>query len=245
MNRRYAVTGIAGGWVALWVLGCGTCNDPPYRGTTLGELGKGVFGYRCADPTDGACPRDGDRPATFPTTIALGASFDVDYDTLGEEVFVDLRSPTSHLRSDGPLFTAVEPGWAALVAYRGDAVFDLVHVQIVEPAELVLDVETTELEVGGQTTFAATLRTDDGEVCAGTVPYEWRVDPPGILALPGDLPDDRPRVTAIGPGVATVSVSDGTREVSLTVEVLPGEVPADTATPTGDTGADTAVGSTP
>ena len=74
------------------------------------------------------------------------------------------------------------------------------------------------------------------------MPYSWRVEPPGVFVLPGNLPDNRPRITAIGPGVATVSVSDGTDEVSLTFEVLPGEVVPDTST--GETGTlDT--GSTP
>ena len=84
MNGRHGVSHVAAGGVLLWILGCGRCSDAPYRGTTLGELGKGVFSYQCADATDSACPRDGDRPPHFPEMIAVGSSFLLDYDTLGD-----------------------------------------------------------------------------------------------------------------------------------------------------------------
>jgi hypothetical protein len=242
--------GAAVAWVLLSALAC-TCNTVPVRGTTVGELGKGVFIYRCADLTDPVCPFDGEKPADFPELIAVGSRFVVEYEALDDGRYERLDSPTSHVRSDGFEFEAVEPGWAAIVAYEGDAVFDLVHIQIVEPDALVADLEADVLEVGAETTIAAWVETVDGAMIAGALPYEWEADPPGIVAL-GGQPNDRLTAVGLAAGLATVTVSDGTLEVSLSVEVLPGEVlpgsTAETAADTdtaADTPADTAVGSTP
>lgn len=239
-GRVRALSGYgSGAFTVLMSCAC-TCGHPcadSSQGTTLGELGNGVFVYQCVDASDHVCDPQSDTPRNFPELVGLGGSFGMTYTptdaTIGS---ISVRSPTSLVEEDGGLFTAMETGWAAIGAYRGDELMDVVHVQIVVPELQITSDASASIPVGGTLRVGVDARSADVPV-AGALPYVWSSSNPGIARLSEDSDPSRVKLTGVSEGSVTLTVDAVEASAGLVVEVTPGD-PGSTGetAATGDTG---------
>jgi hypothetical protein len=215
--------------LAILLAGCG-----PQPELVPGELGNGLFYWLCTSLADPSCESLDEGAMDFPSAVALGSEFALQYQSNGGR-YLPVRSGSSHLTmgSTSGAFTSVLPGFASVVVYEGDEVFDFLHLEV-KPVER-LQMSTSSLPAEGlpvdDTARVLVTAICDGEPCAGGLPYQWSVDQPDVLEIePPVGPDDEVRVRALSPGLATVTV------MADTVGVIQIEVLGDTPIETGDTG---------
>jgi hypothetical protein len=245
----------------LGLLALAACPDgsytPPDPGT--GELGIGVFTYRCRSVGDPACA-PGEIFGPFPEAIALGGQFGLDYawqdasEHYGDPLPVLQSGAPDLLRQDGDAFTALEPGYVAVLAIRGNTrLVDLRHLYLREVAGLrVVDVPglpnyapLAELTVvaGEAAEFQAVPLDAADTPLAGTLPFTWAAGDEAVVRVAEGGDRGRVRVEGVAVGESTLTVTLGERVLALPIRVEAGP-PATTgtdteATDTDPTGTDT------
>jgi hypothetical protein len=239
--RRGRATAWAGGAALLPILACGPCDGGRPRGEVAGELGNGVFVYRCVDETDAACA-GGERPRQFPAAIAVGGAFEVTYDPVDDDLdgAVTVHSPSWLIGQDGSTLTAAAPGQAALAAYLGDELVDVVHVNVVVPELLVFADAAGPLPVDAERTLSVAASDGEGGPAAGAVVYDWSASPDALVDLVVGDSLDQVRVIGAEPGLVRIIAAVGSASTSFEIEVVPADEveTAETGLPegTGDTG---------
>ncbi len=194
---------------------------------TFGELGNGSFWYDCAGPTDAACP-DGFRARTFPTAIAVGASFGLAYgpsNGVGRSAVIDVSAPDL-ISSQSGAFRLVSPGFVSVLARRSGRVVDLLHLdgQLVDRAAIVrggIALNAVELELGESVTLGAEPQSALGRTLAGSLPYAWSVADASVARLASVADDNRVllEAEALGETEVRVVVGDGI-EATVSISVV-------------------------
>ncbi len=243
---------------ALLLASCSDSCDTTTSPGAIGELGNGRFDYACVGKIDPACEGASDETIAgyFPTCIAIGGRFDLDYDLLDDSVLEsnDL-SPVLYIESvnqsffsgSGERYEARRVGRAALVVRESERVLDLIHLDIVEPdgLELIdpaLATATTTLEVAAGDTVELRVypRSSSCAELGGTVEVQVASSDPSVVTATGG---DVLRVRGEAPGAAVLRTTLGALEVALAVTVTEGSVDPGTTTSTDGDGSTTAGGS--
>lgn len=221
--------GAGGGlWLAILV-GCG-----PEPGLQPGELGNGVFYWLCTSDADPSCKKNEDAADKFPSVVALGADFMLQYQENSGRYAAPL-SGSSHLVPGSPTgtFTAAVPGYASVVVYEGETLLDFLHIEVRSIDRLQMSsagLGADGIDVGATATITTTPLCLD-EPCAGSLPYEWATDRPDLLNVEQPISfDNQVTISGISPGEAQIIVTDGTNVGTMLITVL-GDLPE-----TGDTG---------
>ncbi len=210
-----------------------------------GELGAGVFLYRCPDLGDPHCSSGGLTADEFPQAFARGSRFELVYDWTDEDDRSKYSQPQLQsgapalLTRDSDSFHAIATGFAAVLAVTGNSeVVDLVHLRIreVDNLHVVLadtpdaPIEQLPLTTGQTTTLQARMIDSDKRRLGGTLDFAWTSEDPDILAITGGTDSGTVRVAAGIAGTTNLQLQapDFTVTVAITVE--------DTDDPDTDTG---------
>lgn len=197
-------------WAALAALvvvlaGCG--DDERVPPGHKGDLENGTFSYRCADATDRFCDVE-----AFPTTIAMGSVFAVDY-----EYFEGVEKPTPSLVPaaaglsvpSADLFRMEQLSPTAILAIIGDdEVADFFHVTGEEVSALAIYETIDDDEKGtiaielapGESRALRVSAVDVGATpLAGAFEYEWSIADPAVATIePDPAGSHRVTITAVG-----------------------------------------------
>lgn len=250
--RRTPPVGFLGPLLGLVAhLGCGSSASVA---EAVGELGNGTFEYRCGSGTDPACVSG--LPRSFPDCLIVGGRFEIGYtlrdgDGLREWdrdfVYVKPASPAYFGGLD--TLTALKVGRAAVVAYAGESVVDILHVPIVAHEAVRLRDDAggrigAEVTVAlGQTVIVRAYGESAAcDLAGGGIPITSVSDDPAIAAVSGL---DSVQVTGVALGTTTVTVTMGALSEPMTVVVVPVGDGSDTQAPGtsgGDESTDSATG---
>jgi hypothetical protein len=203
-----------------------------------GALGNGSFEWYCVDEADPVCPDQ----RRFPTAVALGATFRVDFDadTVNEATQIESGSTAFLVEQPGTEgeFVAVGEGTASIVVYAsGHRLLDLIYVDVVAPDRLAMRSSGVVggMDPGDYGTVTANAVDATGATLAGSLLYAWHADPDGIVEIVPSGNDDVVEVRARSAGLANVYAAVGDLLVGMSVEVIQ-PVPPPTTTATGSTG---------
>jgi hypothetical protein len=208
------------------MLGVASCSPDEPDATGAGELGNGNFEYRCEGSSDPVCA-DPSVAGTFPSCIALGASFSLTYRATNREFKDAHAAPASdrYFSGTGPSYRAQAIGRAAFVAIHEERVVDYRHFEIVAASEIILR------EEGGSPLHGElVLNLDDsieipffaGGPCSplgGALSRNAVSDDPSIASA---QLSDLLRVTGNAAGETEIIVRLGELERRVPVVVLPG-----------------------
>jgi hypothetical protein len=218
----------------LLVAGCGDNERvPPGH---KGDLENGTFSYRCADASDQFCDT-----TAFPTTIAMGSVFGVDYEYFEgvEKSTPSLVPAAGGVPTEGADLFRMEQlsPTAILCVIEDEEVVDFFHVAGEEVAALAIyetidDDESGTVAIKLAPSESRSLRSsavDAGATpLAGAFDYEWTIDDPAVASLEPD-PAGSHRVTITAGGAlgdqTTLQVAGA--GLTLTVDVSI-EEPGDT-----------------
>jgi hypothetical protein len=223
-------TGAAG---LLALIGCSSAGP-----TVTGELGNGTFAYPC-DTSTLSC--DADNHATpFPTAVASGAKFKIDFQRPDNKANIESVLPISKqiidVAPDG-YFTANRAGWGGFMAKNpGGQLVDFSEVRIVKAGSVWLnahsddplvtdqnDFQTLTITTGGisQATYniSANLHSSTKELLAGEVDFEWKVTDPTVVEITNPS-GHKATITGKKAGTTTLTVSGAgvTKTVSVQVK---------------------------
>jgi len=238
----------------LLVLGLAACSDTYDHepGPAYGELGVGVFLYECPTSGDPFCDGGSGVGDEFPRAFALGGRINLQYDWRDDDEH--LTDPPPQLQSaspsllvrDGDGFTAVSPGYAAVLAVTGNSeVVDLVYLHIREvdtlqvvPAELpgAAPLQELTLTAGADKELQALAVDSDRVLLGGVLGHTWTSADPSILAVVAGGDTGRVRITAGIAGTTTLTVVHEDRSVQLAITVE-GEI-AEPATASSESGSE-------
>jgi hypothetical protein len=152
----------------------GACSSNPGK---EGELSHGAFSTSCEWAT---CDPNVQK-IDFPPALALKSSVRVIYlGSLDDKARVIPISSRASLEGDHIRF--LSKGFTALAARSDDGVVaDFLHARVV--AAKSIDVRgPSSLAVGASEHFRGVLRGDDADL-GGLAPFEWTLDPPGLLSI--------------------------------------------------------------
>lgn len=220
---------------------CGSHTDPG----VIGELGNGRFHYTCGGPSDPACETSTSDVEYFPTCIALGGAFELDYELLDASALEsDELTPVLYIESinarffDGTSpFRALRVGRAAFVVREGERVLDLLHLDIVEPdamdivaREPATPTAALELPAGDTEVLRVFPRSSTCTQLGGAIPIEAESSDLAIVSVAAG---DELRIQGQAPGTAVVTVRLGALEQTIAVTVVDGPIDPDTG-PSGE-----------
>lgn len=218
---------------ALFTSGCGDEG-------TMGELENGAFVYSCSSDHDALCGLDsgfGDAALkAMPGTIAVGAQFGVVFKAQssaardGSAVVLPVsKDLISIVDSAEPVFGAVKPGYAGLLAQRGSAVVDIFHVRLVEVARIRVTGEPSlsggagisaiEIPAGGFATLSAAAVDDNADILAGSLDYQWVSNDSAIAEITSAPGTDEVSLKGGAPGQTKVRVGAKGMSAEVTVTV--------------------------
>jgi hypothetical protein len=232
-------------WLALALglpLACLEYQPPP---TSQGELGRGDFTYVCAGSTDALCPEDSAWALAFPQAIALGGAFTLTYEynakNAGNPLPSLVTASPSRLAGDEGIFTALVPGYTAILALSGTSqVIDIIHIRTDaidhlkwSVGDLGLD-EALVIEVGQQLSLRAEPQNRQDLRLAGALSYTWTLEDPATLSIIGTASDDRVVLQGLTEGLTKVFVQVGDHIAELPVLVEPGVATSTTDVSTTD-----------
>ena len=236
----------------LLLLGLTACSDTYDHepGPAYGELGVGVFLYECPTSGDPFCDDGSEVSNEFPRAFALGGRINLQYDWRDDDEH--LTDPPPQLQSASPSllvrqgegFTAVTPGYAAVLAVTGNSeVVDLVHLHIREvdslqvvPAELpgAAPLQQLTLPAGTDRELQALAVDTDLVLLGGVLGHTWTSADPSIVSITAGGDSGRVRIAAGTPGTTTLTVLHEDLSVQLEITV-DGEIPEpDTASSSSD-----------
>lgn len=211
------------------VAGCSAGN-----GDVNGNLGRGVFSYKCVDQSDSACKTAMSGPTEFPGSIAEGAQFRMDYKANGDPTKSGnptLRPVSSvYLSKEADTFTALKSGFGAVIAKStttGEVIdYTLIKINPVGSLRLSdltggLPPPTVTLIKGATAEYVAAALGVHGETLEGTLAYQWASSDPAIVTLQQGSPTAHMPILATAAGTATLTVTLGSQSKTLTVTVTP------------------------
>lgn len=237
--------------LALAVVGCSDpCGGSSTQPGAVGELGNGRFLYTCGGASDPACEgsSNGEPLDTFPDCIALGGTFDLEYELVDDSALdageltpvLYVESVNQNFFRGTDDFEALRVGNAAFLVRESERVLDLIHLLIVEPD--FIDVVERDT---GTITDAITLAPGATEVLlvlprsstclelGGAVPIEADSSDTAVATV---MAGEVLRIQAVAPGTAVVRARLGGIEQALTVTV--GGEPVDPDTGPGEGSSD-------
>ncbi len=216
----------------LAMLGCSSS-----AANQTGELGNGTFSFPC-DSSTLNCDVD-NHAQPFPTAVASGAKFRVDFQRPGNKANIDTLLPISKqiidIAPDG-LFTANRSGWGGFVAKNpGGQIVDFSEVRIVKASEVWLnahsddplttdqnDFTTLTITLGGvsQATYnlRANLHSSTKEVLSGEVDFEWKVTDPTVFSITNQKGHNS-TITGLKAGTSMLTVSGAGVTKTASVQV--------------------------
>jgi hypothetical protein len=215
------------------------CDDGGFSGCTgstpgpegrPGDLGRGVFLYRCVLESDPMCDADA-ADLALDTRVAVGARLGLYYeanDGAGSRS-VESASETLLEPMQTDTFRAREPGEVAVLVLGDDGrLFDLTHVglDLVESVALdvkggIFDIDPSSVQVLVDQTLEvrATPRDAADTILAGALLCDWESADPDIVAIETPPDDNVVTVRALAPGVTTLTVQLGSVPASLDITV--------------------------
>lgn len=210
-------------------------HDPAPK---YGEFGVGAFLYRCPAAGDPTCPSGASIAPEFPRSLALGSQIDLEFTWQDDEdhrndPLPQLQTATSaRLRDDGGIFTAVAPGFVAILAVTGNSqVVELAHLKIAEIDRLQvvrtddsnaapllrLDLLTGEdFDLQGAAVDASNVRL------GGILPFSWSSADPATLEIVAGGSTGLVRVKARSTGTTELTLTQGPHTLTLPVTIEPG-----------------------
>jgi len=243
-----------------------TDSDGDYDpGVKLGEFGVGAFVYRCPGAGDPTCPNGEGAAPTFPKSLALGSQVDLEFIWQDDgdhwnDPIPELRSATStRLRDDGTRFTALEPGFVAVLAVTGNSeVVEIVHFEIAEidelraidsfPGDFSTPLQGLDLVAGDERDLQGFVVDIYDVKLGGILPYSWASEDPELLEILSGGNSGRVRVAARSPGTTNLVLTQGEHVLTLPVTIEPGFDPTgssgDTDASSSDSSGDTTAGTT-
>ena len=243
--------------LAVAVSGCAT-DDVLGADGSIGALGEGFFSYLCVDDGDAVCNQteavntaavdlDLGEQGALPTSVAVGARFDLDYfgdisAANGEILFLEVVPARRDKVRSGGGFVIDEAGMHAFLS-RSPKGFtaDFAHIDARQIATLDVwraeeTINAIDIVEGREIELAVTASDDLGIALAGAIPYAWsssdeeivRIGKIGTIGTPGggvEHNDDEIRLVALGAGSATITVKRDEIEsiIDITVEADAGE----------------------
>lgn len=219
---------------ALLIVGCSSkleSGTPAYK---AGELGNGGFEFTCDDSV--ACNKF-NAAATFPNTVARGASFRVKYvprdartNEPGSSAGVTTSAVGNTYLSYGPDgFVGVKAGLGTITARNAQGqLVEFTTIKIEKPDTIVVYdgeysgtttpplIDKVTLSVGERKTLRALARSG-GHDLAGLLQYEWATD--GVIVGVDSPMQGKATITAKKAGTATLTVTGGTFTQEIPVEV--------------------------
>ncbi|MFN3197499.1 MAG: hypothetical protein ACE366_03610 [Bradymonadia bacterium] len=191
---------------ASW--GCG-----PVEQQQEGELGKGVFTYRCATAAaDLQCDPYTD-PTAFPEHMAVGSTMILDYDANeGSTAGVAPASPDFAESQGNGQFKLVKAGQIAFVARAFGEVVDFIHLDVQPIADVVVFDETGErqrtldLKTGAASELWARVVDARQIRLSGALSYTWSIEHPAVAELSEDEGHGQVTITPKAAGESTVSI---------------------------------------
>lgn len=233
----------------------------------FGELGVGVFLYRCPFGGDPHCANGEDTAAQFPRAFAVGGRINLRYDWRDDDT-EHLGDPLPQLQSAAPAllarqgdgFTALVPGYAAVLAVTGNSqVVDLRHLHIreIDSLQIVPDDMTgspglyeLDLAPGDRPGLQALALDSDDVLLGGVLGYTWTTADPTVVAILAGSEGGLVRLEALAPGATVLTLALGERSVQLPISVISESITStddsgssgdtdSSSSDTGDTGSDT------
>jgi hypothetical protein len=207
--------------LALFMTSCGDDSGTP------GDIDNVTFGYRCLSVRDPICeddPNVENAPLkAMPNIVAVGSSFGVAFKSVSEaaqdgSAVVSAASSALLVNASSfpGAFTAVKPGFVALLARRGSTIVDVFHVRLVDVDYVRVDASfqssgaviqgasTIELSVGELATLSTVAKSETNEVLAGSPNDIWTSDDAAVAEiLPSDGVDG---ITVRGNAVGETSI---------------------------------------
>ena len=220
----------------------------------FGELGVGVFLYRCPFGGDPHCANGEDTATQFPRAFALGGRINLRYDWrddddehLGDPLPQLQSAASSLLVRQGDGFTALVPGYAAVLAVTGNSqVVDLRHLHIREIDSLQIvpgDGDMTgspglselDLAPGDRPGLQAIALDSDDVLLGGVLGYTWTTADPAVVAILAGSEGGLVRLEALTPGATVLTLSQG--ELSLQLPITVTDEPITSTDDSGSSGA--------
>ncbi|MEM7155864.1 MAG: Ig-like domain-containing protein [Myxococcota bacterium] len=193
-----------------------------------GELDRGRFYYSCENThDDGFCDR-GDLSREFPTAVAVGSSFRLDYEPNDGTVHFDIISGCLDClqRTDGRWTMTTEGRAPLLVENSSGEIYDLLHIEAKPATDLVVRVDdetwpgdTLVLIAGTLHDFGATPEAADGTELGGSLEYEWTIADTSIIEAWSSENRNDIELQALAAGETTVTVRSGDLSFEIPVEV--------------------------
>jgi hypothetical protein len=202
-----------------------------------GALGNGTFGYDCVTtPLSGAydafCPQF-DQSAPFPSVIALGSQFRVNYAqsvNFGQTSYPSINVfpvSTDYLPAtyaSTVTMTAARPGAPWVYAQIPDGrVLDLASVNVQALTSILVGDQSSAIgqaAVGDTHTFTASGQVG-AQAAAGAIPYTWSVSAGGALVPYATQSANTTSVTFSKAGAVTVTAYALGASGSATIQVIP------------------------
>ena len=188
--------------LAVGAFGAVACSSSPSEET--GELGNGTFQYPCDTSTVGCDPTN--HANVFPTAIASGAKFRVDFQRPDDRADIDSIRPIAKeiidVSPDG-YFTANRPGWGGFYAVNpGSQLVDFSEVRIVMAGNVQLNatpassfgattssnnfesliIDSSTVDTSTFNLYAGIFSTAN-EILAGEIQIEWKVGDETIASI--------------------------------------------------------------
>ena len=234
MRRLRTIVVLAAGLSA----GLVACSSQPVGKT--GNLANGGFTYKCVNATeDPACKglesSADPGPLSFPTSVAVGADFRVEFTPLPNQVqnagLPQLRAVASdYLLNDAEnQFQAKKAGYCAIVARssKDGTVIDYTLVHMADVANLAVwaagsPIGATGTTItSGETLDVQAVPTDGSDnVLDGTLKYTWSLDSTNVVEF--DVPatsSAHATLRAVTKGTAQLHVQTGNAQTAIQVTV--------------------------
>jgi len=231
-----------GGAMAIAALACNGGNpgpgSPSYK---TGALGNGGFTFRCDDSV--ACDRWSNSAQNFPTKVASGSSFELNFFAKNENGVIQvnvnerpeprgyhIEGVQSHVGKDANgKFAVTKPGVATIMARDGKGwVVDYVTFQVFAPNGLVVydsaykgntppRVQSINMKKSERKSYRAVGEINK-QPLAGAFTVEWKSEQPSIVDIE-TISEGTATIIAKAPGTTKlVAEAAGTKE-EISVEV--------------------------
>lgn len=189
--------------------------------TLGGELGDEGFAYYCVSPErDAADCDEGGYCGSFPDHFAVGGEFMLGFDGSGSSSNIIPGSRMHAAVDSSKAIIKVEGPASFLAIDRDERVVDLIHLDAYQVSSIDLNAPPSmTVDTWFTGTIIATPLSEDDQVLAGTLAYEWSSSNEGVVALLGTTDEREVELEAVGSGQAIVTVIAGTGISSVTINV--------------------------
>ena len=231
-----------GATIAVCALACSSGNPGPgCPSFKAGALGNGGFTFRCDDSV--ACDRWSNSAQNFPTKVAAGSSFELNFFAKNENGTIEIKineapdhrgyhieGVQSHVGKDANgKFAVTKPGIATFMARDGKGwIVDYVTMQVFQPDGLVVyessykgstppRVQSINLTKSQRKSFRAVGEINK-QPLAGAFTVDWSSADPAIVDIE-TISEGTATIIAKGPGTTKlIAEAAGTKE-EIAVEV--------------------------